>query len=254
MRASSDPIALGRGEVRASDAEREDAIGELRDSFAEGRLSQETFLYRMDAALRAKFPSELSGLFVDLPREEEGQRGPGQVLWEQVSRLRLAASGRRGRDPWRVRSRTRRPVRTPRAGSPVHPQFEQQLGQPSSAPGAVAPAPGYQAWGPPPQRLTLPRQVDRRLSIGRAPSCDFTVPDISVSRWHAKLHKDGEQWVLTDLGSTNGTRLNGWRVMSQVQVRPGDHITFGNVVFVVADDEPRPDEGGAAIDLPPRTD
>jgi hypothetical protein len=253
MRASSDPIALGRGEMRASDAEREDAIGELRDRFAEGRLSQETFLYRMDAALRAKFPSELSDLFVDLPREEDGPRGVGQVIRKQVSRLRLAASGRRGGQRPRARSWALWPVRTAQAGSPVYPQFEQQVGQPLPVPAAAAPVPGYQAWGLPPQRLMLPRQADRRLSIGRAPSCDFTVPDISVSRWHAKLHKDGEQWVLADLGSTNGTRLNGWRVTSQVQVRPGDHVTFGNVVFVVAGDEPLPDQADPIIGLPSGT-
>ena len=120
----------------------------------------------------------------------------------------------------------------------MHPQFEQQLGQPSPVPGAVAPAPGYQAWGLPPQRLMLPRQADRRLSIGRAPSCDFTVPDISVSRWHAKLQRQGGLWILTDLESTNGTRLNGWRITSSVPVKPGDQVTFGNIAFVLADDGP----------------
>ena len=260
MRASSDPIALGRGEMRASDAEREEAIGELRDQFAEGRLSQETFVYRMDAALRAKFPSELSDLFVDLPRDEDegGHREPGRVVRERVSRLWQAASGRRSREPRRGRSRALWPVRTPHFGSPVDPQYGQEYGQQGGAPlpvhGAAGPVPDYQAWGPPPQRLMLPRQVDRRLSIGRAPSCDFTVPDISVSRWHAKLHKDGERWMLTDLGSTNGTRLNGWRVTSQVQVRPGDQITFGNVVFVVTDDDLLPDQAGTIIGLPSGTD
>jgi hypothetical protein len=252
MRASSDPIAPGQDQVRASDAEREDAIDELRDRFAEGRLSQETFVYRMDAALRAKFPSELSDLFVDLPRES-GRRGPGQVIRDQVSRLRLAASGRRDREPRRSRL-SLLPVRTPRSGSPADPRYDQAAGPPVPVPVPAGPVADHQAWMPPPQRLMLPRQADRRLSIGRAPSCDFTVPDISVSRWHAKLHKDDEQWVLTDLGSTNGTRLNGWRVTSPVPVRPGDHITFGNAVFVLTDDEPAPDQAGAVAVPPPGTD
>ena len=67
MRPSSDRLADDNDGVRASDAERDHAIGELQDRFAEGRLSQETFLYRMDAALHAKDRSELSELFTDLP-------------------------------------------------------------------------------------------------------------------------------------------------------------------------------------------
>jgi FHA domain/Domain of unknown function (DUF1707) len=244
MRASSDPIALGPHEWRASDAEREDAISQLRDSFAEGRLSHETFVVRMDAALRAKFPSELSGLFADLPPEARGRRGAGQVLRDQVSRMRLAASHRTGRG--RLNRRALRSGRTPGYGTPGY----------EVAPGAV---PGFVpvtqgAWMPPSQPLILPRQDDRLYSIGRAPSCDFTVSDISVSRWHAKLHKEGEQWLLTDLGSTNGTRLNGWRVTSTVPLRPGDQIMFGNVSYVIAGDRPGPDQADTAGYRPPGTD
>ncbi len=42
-------------------------------------------------------------------------------------------------------------------------------------------------------------------------------------------------WLLTDLGSTNGTRLNGWRVREPVPVRPGDRVSFGAVTFVLRD-------------------
>ena len=69
MRPSSDRLADDNDGVRASDAERDRAIGELRDRFAEGRLSQETFLVRIDAALNAKDRSDLSELFTDLPTE-----------------------------------------------------------------------------------------------------------------------------------------------------------------------------------------
>ncbi len=83
--------------VRASDAERDEAIGVLRHRFAEGRLSQETFLYRMDAALRAKDHAELSGLFVDLPAGDPGPRprrrifGAGGIAQEGLARLRRAS-------------------------------------------------------------------------------------------------------------------------------------------------------------------
>ena len=52
-----------------------------------------------------------------------------------------------------------------------------------------------------------------------------------VSRRHAALSRDGERWVLRDLGSTNGTRVNGVRVVEDVEVRPGDRVNLGGVVY-----------------------
>jgi hypothetical protein len=54
--------------VRASDAERDEAVVVLRERFAAGQLSQETFTYRMEAALGARDQRELAELFTDLPR------------------------------------------------------------------------------------------------------------------------------------------------------------------------------------------
>ena len=54
--------------LRASDAERDHAVSELRNEFAEGRLSHETFMYRMQSALDARHRGQLAGLFTDLPR------------------------------------------------------------------------------------------------------------------------------------------------------------------------------------------
>jgi hypothetical protein len=83
--------------------------------------------------------------------------------------------------------------------------------------------------------LWLPSPEDRRFTIGRAMACDFTLADLSVSRWHARLYRKDDDWLLSDLGSTNGTRLNGWRVTTGVPVRAGDQVTFGSVTFVIAD-------------------
>jgi pSer/pThr/pTyr-binding forkhead associated (FHA) protein len=55
-----------------------------------------------------------------------------------------------------------------------------------------------------------------------------------VSRRHARLEREETAgWLLTDLGSRNGTRVNGWRVRDSVQVRPGDLVRFGDVVYVL---------------------
>src|SRR5712691_5228257 len=58
--------------LRASDAERDHAVSELRNEFAEGRLSHETFVYRMQSALDARNRGQLAGLFTDLPSRRPG--------------------------------------------------------------------------------------------------------------------------------------------------------------------------------------
>jgi pSer/pThr/pTyr-binding forkhead associated (FHA) protein len=85
---------------------------------------------------------------------------------------------------------------------------------------------------PAPIELPEPREEDRALVIGRSPGCDLTLAEPSVSRWHAELIRDGERWVVRDMGSTNGTRLNGWRVRRAV-LEPGDVLALGTqrVVF-----------------------
>ena len=86
-----------------------------------------------------------------------------------------------------------------------------------------------------PPVLRLPRGPQRRFTIGRELECDMTLTDQTVSRWHASLRWDGDGWLLDDLGSTNGTRLNGWRVTIASRVSAGDLVSFGAATFVLAD-------------------
>jgi len=83
--------------------------------------------------------------------------------------------------------------------------------------------------------LRLPSGSQRRFTIGREPACDMTLADETVSRWHASFHRDGEGWLLDDLGSTNGTWLNGWRVSTACRVTAGDLVSFGAITFVLTD-------------------
>lgn len=70
--------------------------------------------------------------------------------------------------------------------------------------------------------LTSARQL-----IGRESTCDIVVPDINVSRTHAELrYEQPGVWVLTDLGSTNGTAVNGRQITSQV-LQGGETIVMG---------------------------
>jgi FHA domain/Domain of unknown function (DUF1707) len=79
--------------------------------------------------------------------------------------------------------------------------------------------------------LGLPRTEGLRLTIGRGPSCDCLVHEESVSRRHAELWRSGERWFLRDLGSRNGTRVNGMRVIGDVEVRPGDRLSLGDATY-----------------------
>jgi hypothetical protein len=79
--------------------------------------------------------------------------------------------------------------------------------------------------------LALPRTEGLRLTVGRAPSCDCVVPEDSVSRRHAQFWREGERWFLRDLGSRNGTRVNGMRVCEDVEVRPGDRLSLGDAAY-----------------------
>jgi hypothetical protein len=87
----------------------------------------------------------------------------------------------------------------------------------------------------PPAPLILPAGSQRRFTIGRESGCDMMLADSTVSRWHASLVNADSGWLLDDLGSTNGTRVNGWRVTQPTPVRPGDFVSFGAALYVIRD-------------------
>jgi hypothetical protein len=65
-----------------------------------------------------------------------------------------------------------------------------------------------------------------RVMIGRSRDCDLTLDDPNVSRRHAELRNEDGHWVVADLGSTNGVKVNGRRV-EQVALQPGDELALG---------------------------
>ncbi|MEV8125937.1 DUF1707 and FHA domain-containing protein [Streptomyces sp. NPDC085944] len=72
------------------------------------------------------------------------------------------------------------------------------------------------------------------LRIGRDPASGLRLSHETVSRVHAELSRQGGMWVLRDLGSTNGTTVNGRRVIGAAVVREGDQIGFGRMAFRLA--------------------
>lgn len=65
-----------------------------------------------------------------------------------------------------------------------------------------------------------------RMLLGRSRECDIRIDDPNVSRRHAELRREDGGWVVADLGSTNGVKLNGRRVES-ARLAPGDEIVLG---------------------------
>jgi pSer/pThr/pTyr-binding forkhead associated (FHA) protein len=77
--------------------------------------------------------------------------------------------------------------------------------------------------------FVLPGQ---HVLIGRARECDFWIPVMSVSRRHCEITVDERTVHLHDLGSRNGTFVNGTRVQNAI-LRPGDFLRVGPIVFGV---------------------
>jgi hypothetical protein len=65
------------------------------------------------------------------------------------------------------------------------------------------------------------------ISIGRHPECQLNLRMDDVSRRHAELRFDNGRYTIQDLGSTNGTFVNGQQVEGQRTLSPGDHIEVG---------------------------
>jgi hypothetical protein len=76
--------------------------------------------------------------------------------------------------------------------------------------------------------VALTRDV---LLIGRASDAAIRLDDTGVSRRHAEIRREGDDVVLVDLGSTNGTTVNG-RTVERVRLSPGDRIELGGSVLV----------------------
>lgn len=66
--------------------------------------------------------------------------------------------------------------------------------------------------------------LDRPLVMGREPGCDVVIPDRQVSRFHARLTPGSTGIVLEDLGSKNGTHINGNLLSDQVVLQDGDTL------------------------------
>jgi hypothetical protein len=188
-------MSQSRPEMRASDRERQETVRALRGQLRDGRLSDVTFVGRLLLALDARRRTELDVLVADLPMRPPANRRL-TPLYRRFTALLTRLNS------WPLV----RPGRWPIVGR--------------SAPGI--------------SELALP-PVPGEYVIGRAHDVDLHLDDISVSRRHAVIVHVCGGWVLTDLGSRNGTWLNGWRLPGPAPVSPGDLLHLGSCRFVVVD-------------------
>jgi pSer/pThr/pTyr-binding forkhead associated (FHA) protein len=75
-------------------------------------------------------------------------------------------------------------------------------------------------------------QIGAEITLGRAPSCSIGLPDDTfASQLHTRVFlRDGGAWV-EDLGSTNGTHVNGGRISASLQLAIGDRVQIGSTIF-----------------------
>ncbi|MFA4984945.1 MAG: sigma 54-interacting transcriptional regulator [Candidatus Brocadiia bacterium] len=76
--------------------------------------------------------------------------------------------------------------------------------------------------------------LSEKTSIGRDPANTIVLPDESVSRYHAEIHRQGSSFWVIDLGSSNGTLYNGKRV-DRAELHSGDYVAFGGYRFLFED-------------------
>jgi predicted component of type VI protein secretion system len=82
------------------------------------------------------------------------------------------------------------------------------------------------------------RLIEGVNSIGRHDDCLIRIRSSQVSRRHCELFEDDGRLIIRDLGSANGTFVNGKRIGSQQVVKPGDVITVGGVTLRIDSDSP----------------
>ncbi len=169
---------------RLSDAERDRALGQLREGAALGKLSHDTFLRRMELALVARRSEDLAVLTADLQAREAAESPWTRRLFGWVGRVSAVSVGIR------------------------HAWAAEKL-----------------------PKLLLPHPSAAVLRIGRDPGNGLRLSHETVSRAHAELSLRDGLWVLKDLGSTNGTSVNGHRVTGSAVVRAGDQVSFGKMTF-----------------------
>jgi len=151
-----------------------------------------------------------------------------RAVWAEVKppKSGAVAPGGKGRG-----SKRSKPTRAMPAPAPVV-AAGAAVAAPASRPVAVAVAvKGQLLVVEPPEQRGRAYPVVGELSVGRAPGCQVIIEDTYVSQVHARVYAREGNYVVEDLGSTNGTYLNRKKVAGPTTLQRGDRLQFGNTVL-----------------------
>lgn len=90
------------------------------------------------------------------------------------------------------------------------------------------------------------KEATEGMTLGRLSSCDWPLEDASISRQHGRLVFENNAWFLEDLGSSNGSQLNG-RKGRRHRLQHGDLLTLGTVAFDILDEQVAPRAAAATV-------
>jgi hypothetical protein len=157
-------------------------------------------------------------------------KGPVRIEFEESDEVPVGTYELRGKIEAQQEHSRRQPdvVQEP-SGAPARSGHTQAF---AAAP--AQPAPRTQAPAAPTAVLHVlgdtsePTTLTERATLGRHPECEVQLADPSVSRRHAHLEPAGAGWMVEDLDSTNGVKVNGERV-HRAELRHGDRLELGTV-------------------------
>jgi predicted component of type VI protein secretion system len=94
--------------------------------------------------------------------------------------------------------------------------------------------------------------TDDIITLGRVEDNMIQIDDASVSSHHAELSQRGEEYILKDIGSTNGTKVNGTTAAPDVEIvlKPGDRILFGSIAVRYLTEADAPHDNDTLQPLP----
>lgn len=232
------PIEIGRRLIRAIDAE--------RTSGADGKTTiPNVFIVKLSQADRTAL-GDLEGPLVseltDAARqyaEDEGYRLIGEISVSIVTDSNLKAGKTEISAERRPEAKPSTPVVAAQSAPPAPAVPSAPPVPPTTATPAIPPVP-TPAPTPAAEKKAVLILADGTkvavkagvLSIGRSAESSVPLNDTNVSRRHAEIRSRGEgqtiQWFVVDVGSTNGTMLNGVKVNGEQKLKAGDSLMFGN--------------------------
>ena len=238
FRTNVQPIELARWLAKEMDQHRSVSVSRV---YVPNEYT--VFLASSDRAQFASYEGSLIGELQEYLAEHARREGyalltPPRVIFATDADLAMGESGvsarvvqpREGLEPVRAPAP---PVQAP--AMPAPPPVPQPEPSPTMVykPGEPLAEPPEPEPEPPRELVTLSfegREVPvtgDRVLLGRSRECDIRLADANVSRRHAEVHREDESFWIVDLGSTNGTELNGRRV-ERARLADGDRITLGS--------------------------